>query len=129
MPLSMLRVTMRVPRDAQALEHALEGLVALNTYLIGTYKLPHLMEAADEGRGIEYRREKTEQWRNALEVLESGWGDCEDLAAYLAAQYRLEGEFARVVLKQTGPNTLHAQVLRENGEIEDPSVWLGMRPL
>ena len=120
----MLRTGFSVPRDPEALEHALEGLVALDAYLIGKYDLPHVTQI-----GVEYREEDLEDWRNAIEVIGEGWGDCEDLAGYHAGWLRTRGEAARVILERTGPKTLHALVLREDGTIEDPSVWLGMEPI
>lgn len=112
-----------VPRDPEALEHALEGLAALDAYLIRKHDLPPLVET-----GAIYKREPQESWRNALQVIAEGWGDCEDLAAYRVGWLRVhEAEPARIILVRTGPNTLHAKVLRANGRTEDPSIWLGMK--
>ncbi len=80
--------------------------------------------------GVRYVREPRgqERWLPPSEVLRRGQGDCEDLAAYRAAELRLTGEDphaeARVV--RTGPRTWHAVVLREDGDWEDPSAGLGM---
>jgi len=111
-----------VPRDPEALEHALEGLVALDAYLIDKYQLPHVTEL-----GARWKREKQEWWRNAIQLLDTKVGDCEDIAGYHAGYLRAHGEPARLILEQTGPNTLHAVVLRADGSIDDPSVWLGMK--
>jgi len=56
-----------------------------------------------------------------------GGGDCEDLAAWRAAELRIAGEPARVVVVRSAPGVLHAVVRRANGRIEDPSRRLGMR--
>lgn len=112
-----------MPRDPIAIGCALEGLIALSAHLIVKHRLPPLLQS-----GAVYRREKTEDWRSALEVYRQGWGDCEDLASYRAAELRINNhEPARVVLKWTGLRTLHAIVLRADGTTEDPSKWLGMK--
>jgi len=112
-----------VPRDPIAIGYALEGLVALDSYLIDKHRLPHIRQS-----GAVYKREKHEDWRSALEVVHEGWGDCEDLASYHAAWLRVHrGEPARVLLKWTGPKTMHCVVQRYDGSIDDPSLWLGMK--
>lgn len=117
-----LQALITVPRDPDAIEHVLEGLVALNAYLISRHNLPPLYET-----GVRYEREPVEYWRHAQIVLAEGWGDCEDLAAYRAAELRVySGEPARIGIIRTGPRTLHAIVLRANGDTEDPSRKLGM---
>lgn len=114
---------MVMPRDPGAVEHALEGLVALDAYLIAKHNLPPLLKT-----GARYQTEDKEQWRSALEVIGEGWGDCEDLAAYRCGELRARiGEPARLILRWTGPKTMHALVLRASGKIEDPSRALGMK--
>ncbi len=119
----MQQAILFVPRDIGALEAALEGLAALDAYLINKYKLPPLLEL-----DVRYGIEKQELWKNALQLAEGGVFDCEDLAGYRVGELRVRlGEPARIILKRTGPSTLHAQVLREDGRIEDPSIWFGMK--
>lgn len=85
--------------------------------------LPLLYEA-----GVSYRDEPRDVWRHAIDVSTEGWGDCEDLAAYRAAELRFSGEddAARVAVYQSGPGRYHAVVARGDGSIEDPSKVLGM---
>jgi|FLYL01.1.fsa_nt_gi hypothetical protein len=118
------------PREVQreALEAALEGLTALNAVLIARSRvpIPHPYES-----GVRYRREPRgrEDWNHVARLLRLGHGDCEDLAAYLAAWLRIHNaEPARVVIRRTGPRLWHAVVQRADGRIEDPSKVLGMRP-
>jgi hypothetical protein len=59
-------------------------------------------------------------------VLGRGWGDCDDLAPWLAAQLRMEGEVARAIAVKSGSQRYHAVVEREDGQILDPSRWAGM---
>lgn len=108
------------------LDAALSGLQRLAEAELSMFDdWPPLYES-----GVAYVREPRglERWLPPSEVLLRGQGDCEDLAAYRAAELRLTGEDpnaeARVV--RTGPRTWHAVVLREDGDWEDPSAALGM---
>lgn len=118
-----LLVTMRVPATIGAIECAVEGLTALN------YKAMHTAQLGGGGfpplysSGILYRREPhgTEFWQNAIDLLRSREGDCEDLAAYRAAELRSIGELASVGVIQNPSGSYHAVVRRQDGSIEDPS--------
>jgi hypothetical protein len=78
--------------------------------------------------GIRYmRRDPDEVWQLPSETMARGGGDCEDLAAWRAAELRIAGEPARVVVTRSAPGVLHAVVRRAHGAIEDPSRRLGMR--
>ncbi len=115
--------TFRVPARADAFEAALEGLTRVNEGLMQRESIPPLYEA-----GVRYRDEPRDVWRHALDVSGEKWGDCEDLAAYRAAELRVSGEDpeAHVTTYQSGPNRYHAVVARSGGLIEDPSRVLGM---
>jgi hypothetical protein len=99
--------------------------------------------------GVRYREEKpgAEDWPDIPAVLAQGWGDCEDLAAYRAAELRVyDGIDAEPVIKwrwipteemiaagykrknlpRSGIWLVHCLVRYPNGEIEDPSKLLGM---
>jgi hypothetical protein len=80
--------------------------------------------------GVGYVREPRgqERWLPPSEVLRRGQGDCEDLAAYRAAELVLTGEdeLAQARVVRTGPRTWHAVVFRGDGSWEDPSAALGM---
>jgi hypothetical protein len=119
-----LRLYIDVPRTPEFLEIPAESLTALN------YQLMRV--AADNGAefpllydsGIVYRREPPgrEWWESALELVALGEGDCEDLAAYRAAELRYrEGDPARVRIYRTRRQTFHAIVERGDGTFEDPS--------
>ena len=120
MPLVM---SMRIPASIGAIESVMEGLTGLNyqmmhTATVGGGGFPQLYES-----GIVYRREPqgSEQWQPATDLLRSGQGDCEDLAAYRAAELRMEGEPAMVAIVRTRRGTYHAVVRRVDGSLEDPS--------
>lgn len=112
-----------IPPSPEVLEAFLEGMTALNTAIIRAEDLPSVYEVA------RYRREAKgrEDWRHAGIIERSGYGDCEDLAAYRAAELRVfDGEAARVKVVRTGKKTLHAVVERADGSIEDVARALGM---
>lgn len=111
--------------------------VGLDAALSGLQRLAEA-ELSSMGRwpalyrtNVRYQREPQgeERWLPPSEVLRRGHADCEDLAAYRAAELTLTGEDpgaeARVV--RTGPRTWHAVVLRSDGSWEDPSAAMGMQ--
>ena len=56
-----------------------------------------------------------------------GWGDCDDLACWRAAELQHGGERdARAVVYAVRPGLWHVVVKRANGKIEDISALLGM---
>lgn len=113
-----------IPPSPEVLEAFLEGMTALNTAIIRVENLPSVYDVA------RYKREPRgrEEWLHAAQVAKRGTGDCEDLAAYRAAELRVrEGEPARVQVIRTGARTLHAVVERADGSIEDVAKALGMR--
>ena len=118
-----LLVTMRIPASIGAIEAAAEGLAGLN------YRMMHTASVGGGGfpplykSGLVYRPEEVghEEWQNAVELLRSGEGDCEDLAAYRAAELRMQGEPATVAIVRTRRGTYHAVVRRADGTTEDPS--------
>jgi hypothetical protein len=134
-----LRVRMNVPAVPEALEAAVEGVVRLNEWYMRTaweagVDTPDLYTS-----GIVYRREPRgrEWWQSADETLalarEAGKdahgvvkersGDCEDLAAYRAAELRtfFDDPYACVRIVRTRRGSFHAIVQRGDGEYEDPS--------
>lgn len=123
----MIHVRVNVPPIPEALEALAEGLVLLDVFymehaLDRGIELPALYES-----GIVYRREPKgrEWWEAATDILglvDDRSGDCEDLAAYRAAELRVfDDEIAMVRVVRTSRGTFHAVVEREDGEIEDPS--------
>jgi hypothetical protein len=118
-----LLVSARVPASLGAIECIGEGFTALN------YKLMTIAAAHGGGfpalyeSGIVYRRERrgNERWQLATDLLRSGAGDCEDLSFYRAAELRMEGDPATVVIVPTRRGSYHAVVRHGDGAIEDPS--------
>ncbi|MFQ5625921.1 MAG: hypothetical protein ACE5FM_04625 [Methyloligellaceae bacterium] len=108
-------------------EGMVEGLVQLNMvqYRAGEQNVIEGIRS----KQIRYeRRDPNEHWKSVKELWTSGSGDCEDLAASVAAWHRLQGDAgARVIVVKGAGRVAHAQVLRGSGAVEDPSVWAGMR--
>lgn len=120
-----MKVSFNIPASRATLAAALEGLTATNyCLLVKSKRAPSLY-----GSGVRYRREPRgrEHWQTVPEVLRAGYGDCEDLAAYRAAELRVAGIPARADVIRTGPKTFHAVVMYPDGSIEDPSRKLGMK--
>ena len=122
-----LHVRINLPASIPAIEALAEGLVLLNVVLMNeAYKLGQDVPRLYESRA-RYRREKPghEFWKGALDALgvaETLEGDCEDLAAYRAAELRFfDGELAHVRIVRTERGSFHAVVQREDGRYEDPS--------
>jgi hypothetical protein len=125
-----------------------ESVAVGNLYLMRRGKYPPLF-----GSGVKWQQEpnagRFEEIASCRRVLARGWGDCDDLCAWLIAEYRLAGEQAkaRVYVKFYNGTTLldfdeflaaraagvgrlkslyHVQVRRADQTIEDPSRLLGM---
>jgi hypothetical protein len=124
----MFTPTFFAPSDIKSLDILLECLVRLDLhYIYRNPETPLLYES-----GVRYEREKNlEEWLAIPEVLSRGVGDCEDLACWLAAEYRARGIMAQAFatrMPTEGPKPLyHVRVRLGNGrQIEDPSRALGM---
>jgi hypothetical protein len=80
--------------------------------------------------GVRYQREPRgrEDWQTVSRAYRAKLADCEDLAAWRAAELVVYGEDvgARAVIKRVRPGLIHCLVLRSNGAMEDPSRMLGM---
>lgn len=114
-----------VPRSRRALLWMMEALIKVNLTYLATHPTVPLYQS-----GVVYRAERnTEIWRDVPNILKYGWGDCEDLACWRAAELQLAGIAARAWIKWRDHNNVqmyHAVVRLPNGEIEDPSIALGM---
>jgi hypothetical protein len=127
----MMKLRIPIQRVSRALMvPALEALTSINEELLSSGRFPLLYQA-----GVRYQNEPPgqEDWDPADRVIMRGWGDCEDLAAWRAAELRLAGEddaradtyVSRV--RPDGSRVWHAITVRGDGTVEDPSVILGMR--
>ena len=87
-----------------------------------------LLPNAHGHRQLRYiRQDAREHWRTVRDIWRHGGGDCEDLAAAVAAELtELNGVVARPVIYQVRPGLSHAVVQLGDGRILDPSRWGGM---
>jgi hypothetical protein len=113
----------------EALEAALEATMLANEQAIAAGEVPDLTDAIR--RGVRWKPEPFadgEHFDLAHQVAARGWGDCDDLAPWLAAQLRASGEDpgARPRVYQSGPNRWHVVTETSDGQILDPSKWAGM---
>jgi hypothetical protein len=114
-------ILLESPRQLGA---ALAGLQAAALRILTRESLPHLYQS-----GVRYRRERPmqEHWKLPDQTYRDGFGDCEDLASWRAAELQKAGEDANIVLVRAKPKLWHVAVQREDGSLEDPSKRLGMR--
>jgi len=86
--------------------------------------------------GVRYQEENPTQGYEDFAlipaILQRGWGDCDDLAPWRCAELRMRGEPAGIRIQwkrnpRDGSKLYHIVVRRANGDIEDPSLKLGMR--
>jgi len=123
----MLHVRINVPPVPEALEAVAEGLVRLNVWMFETADLSGVESPSLYESGIVYRREPRgrEWWESAADahnIANQRSGDCEDLAAYRAAELRVyDDDHAIVRVVPTKRGSFHAIVEREDGTLEDPS--------
>lgn len=108
-----------VLRSKAGLQAALDALTAFNRHWLATHPTtPELYRS-----GVRYEREyPRERWLPVPLVLAERIGDCEDLAAWRAAEL---GRGARAVPLKTRSGW-HIVVRKADGSIEDPSRRLGM---
>lgn len=101
--------------DVQA---AVDALSAYDRYYLRTHEVPSIYSA-----GVTYRRETAgpEEWQTIPYMMVSKNGDCEDLAAWRAAE--IPGARPLVIDSPTG---YHVIVRLPGGRTEDPSKKLGM---
>lgn len=120
-----MKISFNIPASRATLAAALEGLTGTNFVLLSRAKrVPGIYMS-----GVRYQREPRgrEVWQTFDQIIRAGVGDCEDLAAWRAAELRMAGIPARAVAVRTGPKMFHAVVRYPDGRIEDPSAKLGMR--
>ena len=113
--------------DEEQLDALLEGFASWAAVLIRRHAIPPLYSTR-----VVYRRERrqtgNERWQPPTETYRRGAGDCEDLAAWRAAELRVyASDPARAIARRTGARRWHAVVLRADGRVEDPAKILFLR--
>ncbi len=109
----------------------LRALVISNAYYLQQHpETPMLYKS-----GVKYAPEpnagKFEEFASIATILSRGWGDCDDLAAWRAAEIRVKEKRPANILvywrKRNNRTVWHVQVKRtDTQEVEDPSRVLGM---
>lgn len=116
--------------NVQDMQDVLEALVRISVRQIRKGLAPLFSQSK-----VRYREERPgkEEWLTAAQSNKPGRRvDCEDMAIWCAASYRVRGKQARVVIrKRPGSRVMHAlvQVKPANGRalLVDPSRARGMR--
>lgn len=108
----------------------MEATTLANESSIVRGEVPLLSDAIR--RGLRWKPEPFldgEHFDLAHEVATRNWGDCDDLAPWLAGELRATGQDpeARPRVYQSGPDRWHVVVETGDGQILDPSIWAGMR--
>lgn len=133
-PLSVrMRIKLAIPDrhvTPEALEAVLEATMLANESAIRSGEVPALSDALS--RGLKWKPEPFtdgEHFDMAEQVATRGWGDCDDLAPWLAGELRASGddEGARPRVYKTGPDRWHVVVQTSDNKILDPSKWAGMK--
>jgi hypothetical protein len=127
-----MRIRLAIPDrlvTPEALEAALEATTLANEQAIRRGEVPHAEDAIR--KGVLWKPEPFldgEHFDLAHVVTQRGWGDCDDLAPYLAGSLRATGEDpgARSRVYKSGPDRWHVVTETSDGEILDPSKWAGM---
>lgn len=113
-------------------------LLLQGLYLVNVHQLLHgqrpISKALFEGRLKYQRADPYEHWRTIRDIWEHGGGDCEDLAAAVAAEQAVDsGQLPELIapaypiLYQSRPRLWHAVVQEGvNGPLTDPSRTGGM---
>lgn len=127
-----MRINVAVPEahvEAPVLDAALESVTRLNESLMERGQVPSFSKALLHGVKWKPEPPGAEHFDHAGTVIARKWGDCDDLAPYLAADLRHSGADpgATAIVKRSGPKSWHAVVRRSDGAIEDPSLRAGMR--
>ncbi len=127
-----MRIRLAIPDrlvTPEALEAALEATTLANEQAIKRGEVPLITDAISDG--VRWKPEPYldgEHFDLAHHVAERGWGDCDDLAPWLAGELRATGEDpgARSRVYKSGPDRWHVVTETSDGEILDPSKWAGM---
>jgi hypothetical protein len=128
-----MRIRIAVPEkhvNASILDAALEATTRANEAALKAGDAKPISPFIKAGR-VRWKPEPFtdgEHFDLSRQVVERGWGDCDDLAPAYAAELRYTGRDpgARAVVRRSGPNLWHAVTLLSDGTVKDPSRSAGM---
>lgn len=122
------------PQEQELSNKALDTLLLALMHIDMAYLEAHPEVPALYESGVRYEEEPPgqEDWQDIPTTLKMRVGDCEDLACWRAAEYRVRHNImARPVFtvkrRPNGGYLYHILVKLPDGRIEDPSRRLGMR--
>jgi hypothetical protein len=126
-----MRIAVAVPEaevTKPVLDAALESVTRLNEQLLKEGSVPTFDRALAKGLRWKPEPPGDEHFDHAGIIVKRKWGDCDDIAPYYAATLRHTGKDpdAQAVARRSGPHRWHAEVMRGDGSIEDPSRMAGM---
>ena len=114
-------------RKREDLQGAINAATMIDEHQLREGYAPPLYES-----GVVYRRERQhtlpglERIQTAEEAYLIGYGDCDDLAPWRAAELRLRGIRAHAEVIRSPGVGYHVIVVYPSGRVEDPSARLGM---
>jgi hypothetical protein len=114
-------------RRIEDLQNVIDAVTLIDRHQLRMGYAPSLYES-----GVVYRRERhgtlpgLERVQSAEETFLIGYGDCDDLAPWRAAELQLQGVEARAEVIRSPGVGYHVVVRLPSGRIEDPSARLGM---
>ena len=127
-----MRLVFDIPDDDPVfarylVRHILQGAAdGCRPLFVGPGALPPLY-----GSGIVYQEDPAygsgiERFHLPFEVAAKGVGDCNDLVLYEVARRRAKrGNDSVTIADYIGNGSMHAQIRRGDGTVEDPSIRLG----
>ena len=120
------------PNSQKAIQYALDQLFVYDiAWLLAHPNTPALYQS-----GVRYEREpwagKYEEFLSIPFVLDRGWGDCDDLSCWRAAEIAVTNTYAKPLVieapgSREGARRWHCVVDLGGGRFDDPSLRLGMR--
>lgn len=117
--------------DGASRRQSLQALCDVTFALNVQWLKAHPEAPALYASGVRYGREPPEvreEFRTIPATLAQGWGDCDDLAPWRAAELFVRGGHrdVRPLVRQIRPGLWHVVVGRGGRQIEDPCKRLGM---
>jgi hypothetical protein len=130
------RIVVVLPFSEELLMPALREVYEFNcSFLAANPTFPRLYDLAAQGK-MRFEREPRRCTDTACDeerfctipiTVDQGWGDCDDLAPWLAAERTVRDGILSIPVPMRSAVGYHIVVMRFDGVTEDPSLLLGMR--
>jgi hypothetical protein len=123
-----VRVVVEIPVDDEngpwAVKLLMDALICIWGRYLSRHQFPKLYSCR-----IRYQQEPNagqyEVWKSPAQTFEDGWGDCDDLVLWRAAELVAAGERAScqtIARRNAAGVRMHVRVRRQSGKEEDPSL-------